>query len=263
MQPEFSKYTKIATQAALAAGEVLRESYGKQHTITEKEGHYNLVTDSDFASEKLILSMIRKEFPEHQFIAEESGASAEGNSPFQWIIDPLDGTVNFARNLPVFAVSIALAKQGEVILGVIYQPLLRELFVAEKGKGAFLNNTPLKVTETKTFDTAILATGFPYNVKDNPGKCIDQFTHFIEQGLPLRRMGSAALDLAYVAAGRYDAFWEVFLSPWDYAAGALLVQEACGLCSRFDGTPLNLSSGPILASNTHLHSTMIKNLRAI
>lgn len=262
MKPEFSKYTELAINAAKGAGKILQDSFGKSHTIKTKEGRHNLVTEADTVCENLIISSIKKVYPDHNFLAEESGASVGSNSEFQWVIDPLDGTVNFAHHIPMFAVSIACVKAGAVISGVIYHPLLNELFVAERGKGAYLNDEKISVTETKELDKAILSTGFPYNAFENPRRCIDLFTHFVKEGLPVRRIGSAALDLAYLAAGRYDAFWEVSLQVWDFAAGMLLIQEAGGKCSSFDGTSLTLQEGPVLASNTHLHEPMINHVKS-
>ncbi len=263
MDLKFSNYTNLAISAATGAGKILKDSFGKSHTIKTKEGRHNLVTESDTACEALILSHIKMEYPNHNFLAEESGVSIKSESEFLWVIDPLDGTVNFAHHIPMFAVSIACVKKGQVISGVILHPLLNELFVAEKGNGAYLNGVKITVTETKELDKAILSTGFPYNAFEDPHKCIELFTHFIKEGLPIRRIGSAALDLAYLASGRYDAFWEVSLQAWDFAAGMLLIQEAGGTCSSFDGNALSLKESPILASNTHLHESMIHHIKSI
>ncbi|MES2198860.1 MAG: inositol monophosphatase family protein [Chlamydiota bacterium] len=257
----FSELTLTALEAALLAGSYLQKSFGTLHTINTKEGKQNLVTECDLKSEELILSFIRKKFPEHGFLAEEQGEE-NPSAKIIWVIDPLDGTVNFANDVPHFAISIAACQEGEVLSGVILNPLTQEVFIAEKDKGAFCNNKPLWVSQVKSLDHALLSTGFPYNVNENPMQCIEIFTYFLKLGTPIRRFGSAALDLAYVAAGRFDAYWETGLSPWDVAAGILLVKEAGGSISTWDGKdhPL-LKRSNILASNTLLHAPMIDSLK--
>ncbi len=257
----FSELTLVALEAAHLAGSYLQKSFGTLHTITTKEGKQNLVTECDLHSEKLILSSIRKKFPTHGFIAEEQGKE-NSSAEILWIIDPLDGTVNFSRNVPHFAISIAACQGKEILSGVILHPLTQELFVAEKGKGAFCNNKPLRVSQVKSLDEALLATGFPYNVDQNPMQCIETLNYFLKQGSPIRRFGAASLDLAYIAAGRFDAYWETGLSPWDVAAGILLIREAGGSISTWEGEnhPL-LERSDILASNTFLHASMIDSLR--
>jgi myo-inositol-1(or 4)-monophosphatase len=178
-----------------------------------------------------------------------------------WIIDPLDGTVNFAHNIPHFSISIAAWHQGAICLGLIYQPLTGELFFAEKDKGAFLNGKKLSVTNTKDLNNAIFATGFPYNADQNPLQCIDRFDQIVKKGFPIRRLGSAALDLAYVAAGRFDAYWEVGLHPWDIAAGKLMVEEAGGMVTHYDGKKHQIFGYfPLLSSNRLLHASMVELL---
>ena len=259
-----SRLTQVATLAALKGGENLRKGFGSTYQILSKEGRHNLVTDYDNMTEEIIISFIKSHFPEHSFLAEESGTSGkeENEDGIKWIIDPLDGTVNFAHNIPMFAVSIAASYKNEILCGVIYHPLLHELFIAEKGKGAFLNGSALKVTDTKVLDHAIVATGFPYNVHENPLHCVDLFANLARMGTPLRRIGSAALDLAYLAAGRFDAFWEVSLKPWDYAAGMLMIKEAGGSFTHFDGSDFQvLSEGPIAATNGLLHDQLLPHLQ--
>lgn len=256
----FSELTRTAVDAALLAGAYLKEKFSGLHSIRYKEGKQNLVTESDLGSEERILSRIRKTFPNHDFLAEESGQSI-GNGEVLWIIDPLDGTVNFARNIPHFSVSIAATIDGSIETGVILDPLSGELFVAEKNKGSFLGSEKLKVSTVSDLSSAILATGFPYNVEENPMRCIDTMEYFLKQGIPIRRFGSAALDLAYVAAGRFDAYWETELNPWDIAAGILLIREAGGKVSLWDGSKYDLRNrSPLLASNGSLHSIMIDSL---
>lgn len=254
-------FLSVAIQAALAAGDILRRGFGTKFQISSKEGKQNLVTEYDHAAEKAIISFIRNRFPDHSFLAEESGLEKQSSSVC-WVIDPLDGTVNFAHHIPVFSVSIAVCSGEEMLAGVVYQPMTQELFVAEKGNGAYLNGNRLYVSKTEKLTEAFLVTGFPYNVDENPLHCIDTFSHLTKLGIPIRRLGSAALDLSYVAAGRFDAYWEVSLSPWDFAAGALLVEEAGGKVSHYRGTPLSLDSKDrtILGSNGILHSSMMKQL---
>ncbi|MCP5506171.1 MAG: inositol monophosphatase [Chlamydiales bacterium] len=256
-----SRLTVVATQTALKAGQLLRRGFGTVMAIDSKEGRHNLVTEWDKKSEALIIETIQRHFPDHSFLAEEGGETGK-NEGIKWVIDPLDGTVNFAHNIPLFAVSIAATFDGEPLAGAVYNPMLEELFVAEKGQGAFLNGQEIKVTETSVLDRAILGTGFPYNTHENPLNALDLFHSFAKLGLPLRRMGSAAMDLCYLAAGRFDAFWEVSLEPWDYAAGKLIVEEAGGTVSDLEGNPLTkLKEGPLLASNGHLHSQMVNKIK--
>ena len=252
----------IATQTALSAGALLRRGFGAAMEIQTKEGKHNLVTEWDKKSEELIIETIKKRFPTHKFLAEEGGTIGTNTEEIQWIIDPLDGTVNFAHNIPVFAVSIAATLRGEVLAGAVYSPMLQELFVAEKGKGAFLNGKELRVTDTPSIEEAILGTGFPYHVSENPLHALEHFHAFAKMGTPLRRMGCASIDLAYVAAGRFDAFWEVSLEPWDYAASKLIIEEAGGTFTDLAGNPFTaLQEGPVLATNGKLLEEMIQKLQ--
>jgi len=253
------QWREVAIQAALEAGKLLRKGFGTSLQIINKPGHHNLVTQYDYASEAHIFSFLMKKFPSHGFFGEERGQSKEGD--VLWIVDPLDGTVNFAHNIPVFCVSIAAFFQGEVRIGCIYQPMTEELFWAEKGEGAFLNGMPLKVTSTPCLEEAFLTTGFPYNLEEDPLHCIETFSRLTKRGIPIRRLGSAAIDLSYVAAGRFDGYWEVSLQPWDFAAGKLLVEEAGGVVTRYDGAPLNLlEANPLLAAGPSLHLSMQRAL---
>jgi len=258
-----SRLTMVGTLAAMKAGEILRKGFDTPMKFETKEGRHNLVTEWDKKVEEEIIEFIKSHFPQHAFLAEESGESGKEQGGIQWIIDPLDGTVNFAHKIPMFSISIAAVFQSEILAGIIYHPMMNELFIAEKGNGAYLNGERLKVTETAVLDSAIVATGFPYNVHENPLCCLDHFNHFAKMGIPLRRLGSAALDLAYLAAGRFDSFWEVSLNPWDYAAGKLLIEEAGGMFTDFEGNPLSsLTEGAVVASNGILHDQMVKNIRA-
>ncbi len=237
------------------AGDILKAGYGTNFRISSKDAVNNLVTEFDHKSEQYIISQINKYYPNSSIHAEESGKSGEINSEeINWIIDPLDGTVNFAHGIPIFSVSIAAELKGEIIAGAIYQPILDELFWAEKDKGAYLNADRITVSSTNDFKRAFLVTGFPYNVSENPCNCVDLFVSIVQQGIPVRRLGSAALDLAYVACGRFDAFWELELKPWDVAAGYLIVEEAGGKVTQFDNSQYSVYEQTILASNGLIHS---------
>lgn len=241
----------VAIEAAQKAGALLRQGLGTTFQISQKSGKHNLVTEYDHAAEKAIIETILGHFPSHGILAEESGPAKKGD--ILWIIDPLDGTVNFAHGIPVFSVSIAATQGEEILCSVVYQPITEELFTAEKGKGAHLNGEQLRVSTISDLNQAFLATGFPYNVDQNPLHCIDTFSHMTKKGIPIRRLGSAAIDLAYVAAGRFDAYWEVSLEPWDLAGGKLLVEEAGGKVTDYQGRPRSpLARGPVLATNGHL-----------
>lgn len=260
MKNRASEFLTVAIQAALEAGQILRHGFGTLFDISSKPGKQNLVTEYDKRCEELILSCLSKKFPSHGFIAEESGSSPT-KKEVTWIIDPLDGTVNFAKNIPIFSVSIAAAIGEEVVCGVVFQPMTQELFFAEKGKGAFLNGSLLKVSPTSQLEEAYLATGFPYNIDENPLHCLETFTSIAKLGCPIRRLGSAAIDLSYVAKGRFDAFWEVVLQPWDIAAAKLFVEEAGGKVSRYDGSSFSIfETGPVIASNSFLHRSLMEKL---
>ena len=240
---------QTAIDAAQKAGTVLKEGFGTDYTISSKSQIHDLVTEYDHKSEAIIIETIRSSFPDHQILTEESGHHAS-DGDITWIIDPLDGTVNFAHGIPFFCVSIAAIQGTDILCGVIYSPMTEELFTAEMGEGAFLNGQPYKVTQQTSLLHSFLVTGFPYSVKENPLHCIDHFAHIVGMGIPIRRLGSAALDLAYVAVGRFDGFWEVALQPWDMAAGALLVKEAGGIVIDYSGNDLNvMKSSSIIAGN--------------
>jgi myo-inositol-1(or 4)-monophosphatase len=257
-----ARLTNVAILAAQHAGEVLKKAFNSPYEITFKEGRHNLVTQYDTEIENLIIAFIKKHFPEHNFLAEESGSQGDFSADILWIIDPIDGTVNFAHNIPLFSVSIAATFQGQVLSGVVYNPLTSELFVAEKNNGAYLNGVPITVSKIEVLADGMLATGFPYCVHENPLNCIDHFVSFTKLGVPIRRLGSAALDMAYVAAGRFDGFWEVSLKPWDFAAGKLLIEEAGGLVTNYAKEALVITqSSPVLASNQHLHDQMLQHLK--
>lgn len=257
-----SRLTMVATLAAMKGGEVLRKGFDTPMQCTTKEGRHNLVTEWDKKVEQIIIQFIKSHFPEHAFIAEESGESGEKEG-IQWLIDPIDGTVNFAHGIPLFSISIATMFHSEILASVVYQPMTKELFVAEKGNGAYLNGRLLKVSQTTILDSAIVATGLPYNVHENPLCCLNHFNTFAKMGIPLKLLGSAALELAYVAAGRFDAFWNVSLHSWDYSAGKLLIEEAGGQFTDFRGnSDISFTENAIVASNGVLHAQVLKNIKA-
>jgi myo-inositol-1(or 4)-monophosphatase len=251
-------YLNVAVEAARAAGALLREGYG-QSLAVEHKGAIDLVTDYDRRAESLILGRLRAAFPEHALNAEESGRTA--GSAHEWLVDPLDGTTNYAHGFPVFAVSLALTIRGALALGVVYDPLRDELYTAEAGQGAALNGARLRVSPVAELDRALLATGFAYDVRTRARNNLAEFGRFVLRCQGVRRAGSAALDCAWVAAGRLDGYWELSISPWDVAAGALLVREAGGRVTTPSGGPNFLAEGAILASNGRLHAEMLALLK--
>jgi myo-inositol-1(or 4)-monophosphatase len=253
-------FLTVAIESAKEAGRFLKLNLGKVKNIESKKEEINLVTEIDKGSEKKIIDFLKSRFPNHSILAEESGETNPG-SDFKWIIDPLDGTTNYTHSFPVFCVSIALEFKGEVILGVVYDPNLDELFYAEKGKGAFLNGKRISVSKTDKLIKSMLATGFPYNVKENPDNCIEHFVNFLMEAQAIRRLGSAALDLVYVACGRLDGFWEVNLNPWDTAAGKIIVEEAGGKVTDFYGNDFNIYTKGIVASNGLIHEQMLEVIK--
>ncbi len=252
----------IALQVALQAGELLQAGFGTHFHIENKEGKHNLVTEYDHKSEDLILTILEDHFPEDGFLSEEKGNVKEGTSGYEWVIDPLDGTVNFAHGIPMFSVSIGLRKGKEIVFGVIFQPITNELFTSEKGKGAYLNGKKLHVSKTKKFADSFVSTGFPYNLTEDPLNCIEKFMQMLHMGFPFRRIGVASLDLAYLAAGRFDIFFEVSLKPWDLCAAILIAEESSAKISTWDNEPLDIDAGtPIALSNGFLHADLIKVLK--
>lgn len=242
-----------ATQAG--AAEILR-FFQQSFTISNKEGVNNLVTEADHASEKAILSVIRNKFPDHQILAEESGKLVQ-DSTYKWIIDPIDGTVNFAQGIPLNCVSIGIEYEGEIILGAVYNPHLNELFLAEKGKGSTLNEKPIRVSDKTETIKSCLVTGFPYTYINEPNSPVEVFERFVRKGVPVRRFGSAAIDLCWVACGRLDGFFEQKLEPWDSAAGYLIVEEAGGKVTDFSGEKYSVYQHKILATNGKIHTEML------
>jgi myo-inositol-1(or 4)-monophosphatase len=248
----------FAIGVAKDAGRLLRDRVGTRIDIDHK-GSINLVTDVDIASEKLIREAISTYYPRHEILAEEGGLSENG-SEYRWIVDPLDGTTNYAHGYPIFCVSIALECKGEVVLGVVYDPMRDELFAAERGKGATLNNRSIFVSKTAELMQGLLSTGFPYDIKTSKLTNLDHWSNFAMNAQALRRDGAAALDLCYVACGRFDGFWELNLSAWDTAAGVLIVTEAGGQVSDFTGGPFSNYRPEIVASNGLIHARMLEVL---
>jgi len=247
----------FAIQTARDAGAILADRLGRAQV--SNKGDIDLVTEADLASEKLIIERIRSHYPRHAILAEESGASEElnaGKSEWKWIIDPLDGTTNYAHGYPCFCVSIGLERAGVVEVAVIYDPNRDELFAAERGQGATLNGRGIRVSDVADLNQAMLCTGFPYNVRERPNFARD-FANFTMEAQAVRRDGSAAIDLAYLACGRFDGFWEDGLNAWDVAAGLLLIEEAGGQISDFNGKPIDIYEAKVLASNGLIHDAMM------
>ena len=242
-------------QASWAAGAELERRFYQEREIHHK-GAIDLVTDADRAAEKIAIATISNAFPDHAILAEESGAVGPPSS-VRWILDPLDGTTNYAHKVPHFAVSIACEVDGERRVGVVYSPMQRETFVAAKGRGATLNGARIQCTTIDQPDQALMATGFPYYIRERPKEVIDLFTRFVTRVQGVRRFGSAALDLCYVAAGRFDGFFENGLRAWDMAAGTLIVEEAGGVTTRLDGSPLDLDKADVLAAGKSLHPKLV------
>lgn len=255
---ELDTIREVALRAAKEAGAILRQGLEQQRTI-EFKGVKNLVTDMDRRSEAAIAAMVRHTLPHHSVICEE-GTRLQGDSGYRWLVDPLDGTTNYAHGYPCYSVSIGVEKDGELVFGCVYDPSQEELFTAERGSGAFLNGKPLQVSTVASLSDALLATGFPNDVAGTKNNNLDYFVRFMKHAQGVRRPGSAALDLCYVAAGRFDGFWELKLYPWDMAAGVLIVAEAGGRVTDLRGGPHYLSNPQIVASNGVLHDEMLRVL---
>lgn len=256
-----SPLTAIAIKAAQEAGALLRKGFGTKIATKSKPGISNFVTAYDEAAETIIRNILKDNFPTHGFIGEESGENSNKAEQITWVVDPLDGTHNFSRGLPIFAVSIAAVQNNIPLLGVIYQPITAELFVAERGKGSFLGGEKLQVSEVNQLKDAFLVTGFPYYMEKNPHNFLETYQKFIQEGYHIREIGSAALSLAYLAAGKFDAFWAPMLESWDVAAGMLILEEAGGKISHYGQQTFDLfAKGTVLASNDHLHGIITKRL---
>jgi len=242
-------------EAVEAGANELRRFMDLDYKISNKEGINNLVTEADHASEKAIIEIIKKNFPDHSILSEECG-DLDQASEFKWIIDPIDGTVNFANRIPICCVSIGIEHNRKMVLGAIYNPFINELFIAERGKGATLNDKPISVSTKDKVISSCFVTGFPYTYLDEPNGPLEVFERFIRKGIPVRRLGSAAIDLAWVACGRFDGFYEHKLQAWDSAAGFLIVEEAGGKVTNLIGEPYSPYEPGIIASNGVLHDEL-------
>ena len=262
MDHEYARFLNTAWQAAAEAGELIRAQWQQTKTIDYK-GVIDLVTSVDRDAERLIVQILQREFPSHSIVAEEETTFEATSADYRWIIDPLDGTTNFAHGYPQLSISVALEYRGEVILGLVYDPLRRECFRAIKNGGATMNGAPIGVSNVNELDKALLATGFPYDARDHARYYLTFFEAFLTRCQGIRRGGSAALDLCYVAAGRLDGYWELQLKPWDVAAGALIVREAGGAVSDFSGKAFAISGTETLASNGMIHDEMVHVLATV
>lgn len=260
MKDDFLSYLHRAKELALEAGTALKEVLGRPRRV-EFKGAIDLVTDADRLAEKILIDGLKKSFPDHAVLAEESGAHKVEGATHLWIVDPLDGTTNYAHRYPFFCVSIALEMEGRLTLAVVHDPMMDETFTAVEGGGASLNGHSIKVTEERDLAKSFLSTGFPYDLRETEQDNLAQFLRFMKKTQAVRRDGSAVLDLCYVACGRFDGFWEMKLAPWDIAAGALIVEEAGGRVTSFDGGPLDIYAGEVVASNGEIHGQMLGVLR--
>jgi myo-inositol-1(or 4)-monophosphatase len=249
-------YVSLAVRAARAAGKIIKEDFGTRSPVDFK-GRINPVTETDLKAERVITSLVRAECPSHNILAEEE-KHGRLSSSYLWIIDPLDGTVNFTHGYPFISVSIALQHREELILGVVFDPIHNELFVGEKGKGAMLNGTPVHVSNETSLEKSLLCTGFPYSIREDPSDNFENFRKFCLSAQGVRRAGSAALDLCYVAMGRLEGFWERTLKPWDTAAAALILREAGGLLTDYSGNDYNPFLEELVATNGRIHEDMLR-----
>jgi myo-inositol-1(or 4)-monophosphatase len=255
---------QILREAAQAGAAQLRHYFNNPDLVTSvKSGGINdLVTEADHASDKAIIEVIRTHYPDHFILSEETG-NVPTTSEYKWIIDPIDGTINFAQGIPICCVSIGVEKDGEMILGAVYAPFLNEAFFTEKGKGAFLNDKPISVSAQTDLMRSCLVTGFPYSYTDQENGPLEVFGRFIRKGVPVRRLGSAAIDLCWVAAGRFDGFYEHKLNAWDSAAGFLLVEEAGGKVTDYEGKPYSPYQPRICATNGLIHEELLKVVHGV
>jgi myo-inositol-1(or 4)-monophosphatase len=255
-------FLATASEIVLKAGAIQMERRGTGFRI-DKKGAIDLVTEVDLECERMCRALLAERFRDHDILAEELGATSSARTPsrFRWVFDPLDGTTNYAHGLPIFCSSLALEIDGRAAVGAIYDPTRKELFTAERGQGARLNGEPLTVSSADTLLDALLVTGFPYDVQDTSADLVALFGEFLSRARAVRRLGSAALDMCYVAAGRFDGFWEQHLKPWDVSAGALLIEEAGGRITGIDGAPFDAAAGHLIACNDLLHPQMLDVVR--
>lgn len=250
----------VATHAAREAGNLLLQ-YSRSGFRIEHKNPVNLVTDADHAAEQCIIDHIQRHYPTHRILAEEGGGDVQRPSRYHWVIDPLDGTTNFAHGFPVYAVSVGVECDGRGLIGVVYDPTREELFTAQTGAGAHLNGRPISVSSTDQLDHALLVTGFAYDIRDTSNNNLNHFCRFALKARGVRRTGSAALDLCYVASGRFDGFWEVKLSPWDMAAGCIILREAGGTVTDFSGQAHSIYQPELVASNGLIQQSMLAVIR--
>jgi len=255
---DFEQAKSVGIEAIYRGARVLRERLGRISQINQKSA-FDLITEADTESEKQIIETIRSTFPDHAILAEESGAH-RGTAEYQWLIDPLDGTTNYAHQLPIFSIAIALAVHDEIVLGLVLNPMDGELYSAIAGKGAALNDTPIRVSSTASVFDSLLVTGFPYDFSEIVQPAMKRFSVCQQASQGVRRLGSAALDICYVACGRFDGFWEQNLKPWDKAAGAIIAAEAGAVITNFAGQPFSISQKEILVSNGKIHQEMLQLL---
>jgi myo-inositol-1(or 4)-monophosphatase len=256
------RFLATAVQAVTRAGAM--QLAGIDHLRVEKKGAIDLVTQIDRDVERMFRALIAERFPDHVVLAEEfaAGGDRHREAEYTWVFDPVDGTTNYAHGLPIFCSACSLERRGRPIVSAIYDPSRRELFTAERGLGAWLNGAPMRVSQADTLIDSLLCTGFPYTVQTDSGYLLNLFGDFLKRARAVRRLGSAAIDIAYVAAGRFDGFWEVKLNPWDVSAGALMVEEAGGQVSGLAGGPFDSRTGEVVASNGRIHGAMVEVIRA-
>ena len=255
---DYEHAKRVGIEAIYSGAKVLRDHFGRISQINHK-GAFDLVTEADIESEKQILEKIRKAFPDHDILAEESGAN-KGTTDFQWLIDPLDGTTNYAHQLPFFSIAIALAERGEIVLGLVLNPMDGELYSAIAGEGAELNGRPIRVSSTASVCDSLLVTGFPYDFDEIVEPTMQRFAACQQASQGVRRLGSAALDICYVACGRFDGFWEQNLKAWDKAAGAIIAAEAGAVITNFSNQPFSINQEEILVTNARIHEEMLSLL---
>jgi myo-inositol-1(or 4)-monophosphatase len=258
-KPDLDRALSVAVTAGKAAGAIQEENFGRDIEIGYK-GRIDVITSVDLQCEREIIRIIHAAFPDHAILAEEESIEAR-ESKYKWIVDPLDGTVNYSHGFPMFSSSIGLEVEGEMVLGVVYDPMRDELFTAKRGEGAFLNGRPIRVSETVHVEQSLLSTGFSYHIREIENKNLDHFARFALRAQSIRRTGSATLDLCYVAMGRLDGFWEMNLFPWDMAAAGLILEEAGGQLSLTDGEPFSLYRNEIVGSNGSIHREMLEILK--
>lgn len=256
------EHMTVAVSLARRAGALVRENLDRLHDVRRKGTNIDLVTESDLASERIITDGLLDVFPDHGILGEEGGVSGRAGSGYQWIIDPLDGTTNYAHGLRQFCVCIGLEIEKVPSLGVVYDPMAEEIFTAYAGGGAFLNGHPIRVSETAALADAVVATGFAYDVHTNPNTNLDRFCAFVKRTRGVRRFGSAGLDLCYTACGRFDGFWETVLGPWDLCAGIVILREAGATVTDFAGGEHSLYGGTTVASNGRIHQQMLDIIAA-